>query len=111
MDAANPETESAAIRVIRESRLRSVLKALSWRVLATLTTIAIAYFIVGDVKTALQIGAVEVVAKMAIYYLHERAGICINFFPRLPSSSPCPAAPAPTRVRADNKSKTSEGIQ
>jgi uncharacterized membrane protein len=73
MDAANPETESAAIRVIRESRLLSVLKALSWRVLATLTTIAIAYFIVGDVKTALQIGAVEVVAKMAIYYLHERA--------------------------------------
>jgi uncharacterized membrane protein len=73
MDAANPETESAAIRVIRESRLRSVLKALSWRVLATLTTIAIAYIILGDVKTALKIGAVEVVAKMAIYYLHERA--------------------------------------
>ena len=73
MDAANPETASAAIRVIRESRLRSVLKALSWRVLATLTTIAIAYFIVGDVKTALKIGAVEVVAKMLIYYLHERA--------------------------------------
>ena len=72
MDAAKPESETAT-EVIRESRLRSVLKALSWRVLATLTTIAIAYFIVGDVKVALKIGAVEVVAKMAIYYLHERA--------------------------------------
>ena len=71
MDAAKPEIEST--EVIRESRLRSVLKALSWRVLATLTTIAIAYFIVGDMQTALKIGAVEVVAKMAIYYLHERA--------------------------------------
>ena len=71
MDAAKPEIEST--KVIRESRLRSVLKALSWRVLATLTTIAIAYFIVGDVKVALKIGAVEVVVKMAIYYLHERA--------------------------------------
>ena len=71
MDAAKPELEST--EVIHESRLRSVLKALSWRVLATITTVAIAYFIVGDVKTALQIGAVEVVAKMAIYYLHERA--------------------------------------
>ena len=71
MDAA--ETENDSTKVIRESRLRSVLKALSWRVLATLTTIAIAYFIVGDVKTALQIGAVEVVAKLLIYYLHERA--------------------------------------
>ena len=72
MDAAEPEPEPAT-EVIRESRLRSILKALSWRVLATLTTIAIAYFIVGDVKTALKIGAVEVVAKMLIYYLHERA--------------------------------------
>ena len=50
-----------------------MLKALSWRVLATLTTIAIAYFIVDDVKTALKIGALEVVAKMLIYYFHERA--------------------------------------
>ena len=74
MDATKPETESAATeKVIRESRLRSVLKALSWRVLATLTTIVIAYFIMGDMQTALKIGAVEVVAKMAIYYLHERA--------------------------------------
>ncbi len=74
MDATEPETDpNAATEIIRDSRLRSVLKALSWRVLATLTTIAIAYFIVGDVKVALKIGAVEVVAKMLIYYLHERA--------------------------------------
>ena len=74
MDAAKPETDpNAAAEIIRDSRLRSVLKALSWRVLATLTTIAIAYFIVGDVKVALKIGAVEVVVKMLIYYLHERA--------------------------------------
>ena len=71
MDTAKSETQST--EVIRESRLRSVLKALSWRVLATLTTIAIAYFIVDDVKTALKIGALEVVAKMLIYYFHERA--------------------------------------
>ena len=71
MDADKSESESN--EVIRDSRLRSVLKALSWRVLATLTTIVIAYFIMGDMQTALKIGAVEVVAKMAIYYLHERA--------------------------------------
>ncbi len=33
--------------VIKESRLRSILKATSWRVLATLTTIVIAYAITG----------------------------------------------------------------
>ena len=73
MDAEQSETESTAnTEVIRDSRLRSVLKALSWRVLATLTTIAIAYFIVDDMKTALKIGAVEVVAKMLIYYFVSR---------------------------------------
>ena len=59
--------------VIKESRLRSILKAASWRVLATLTTIMIAYAITGKIDDALKIGAVEVVAKMAIYYFHERA--------------------------------------
>jgi len=59
--------------VIKESRLRSILKAASWRVLATLTTIVIAYLITGKIDDALKIGAVEVVAKMAIYYFHERA--------------------------------------
>jgi len=71
MDANKPENEPN--EVIRESRLRSMLKTVSWRVLATLTTIGIAYFILGDVQTAFKIGAVEVVAKMIIYYLHERA--------------------------------------
>ena len=33
----------------RESHLRSLLKATSWRILATLTTTIIAYFITGEV--------------------------------------------------------------
>ncbi len=58
---------------IRESHLRSVLKGLSWRVLATTTTVAIAYFVTGMVSLALEIGAIEVVAKIVAYYAHERA--------------------------------------
>ena len=53
-----------------------MLKAVSWRVLATLTTMVIAYIVcvpIGDISDALKIGAVEVVAKMLIYYFHERA--------------------------------------
>ena len=61
-----------ATNIIRESRLRSVLKAVSWRVLATLTTVVVAYFVIGNVGDALKIGSVEVVVKMGIYYIHER---------------------------------------
>ena len=57
----------------RESRLRSVLKAFSWRILATLTTVMIAWVIIGKVDTAIMIGGVEFVLKFFIYYLHERA--------------------------------------
>ncbi len=69
MDGSTPEndTESTKGKLPRESRLRSVLKAVSWRVLATLTTMVIAYIIIGDIRNALKIGAVEVVAKMFIY--------------------------------------------
>ena len=55
-----------------ESRLRSIIKAFSWRVIATLTTGLIAYFITGEIDTAVMIGGIEFVLKIAIYYAHER---------------------------------------
>jgi uncharacterized membrane protein len=56
----------------RESHLRSFLKALSWRVLATTTTAIIAWVITGDISTAIVIGGIEFFAKFFIYYGHER---------------------------------------
>ena len=56
-----------------ESRKRSLAKGVTWRVVATSTTVTIAYMITGEVDAALQIGFIEVFAKIAIYYLHERA--------------------------------------
>jgi len=66
-------TFSGAEEPYKESHLRSLLKATSWRILATLTTTAIAYFITGEVETALTIGSIEFVLKFVIYYFHERA--------------------------------------
>jgi uncharacterized membrane protein len=48
------------------------MKGVTWRILATLTTVIIAWFITGDVSAALSIGFIEVFAKIAIYYVHER---------------------------------------
>lgn len=55
------------------------MKGLSWRLVASGTTIAIAYLITGDTSIALEIGAIEVFAKLLFYYLHERAW---QFLPR-----------------------------
>jgi uncharacterized membrane protein len=56
----------------KESHLRSVLKALSWRIIATATTAVIAYLITGQVSVALIIGGIEFFSKFLLYYLHER---------------------------------------
>ncbi len=58
---------------LKESRLRSVLKTFSWRVIATFTTAVIAFAINGEIDTAILIGAIEFIAKMFLYYMHERA--------------------------------------
>ncbi len=59
--------------VLKETRLRSLLKAFSWRIVATLTTALIAYGITGEIDTALAIGGIEFFLKFGIYYAHERA--------------------------------------
>lgn len=57
---------------LRESHLRSLVKGLSWRFVATSTTMVIAFFITGQMDLAIKIGGIEVVAKILIYYGHER---------------------------------------
>lgn len=51
---------------------RSVAKAVSWRVLGTLDTIVISWFVTGQIAMALSIGSIEVVTKMILYFFHER---------------------------------------
>jgi uncharacterized membrane protein len=73
IDAQDRVGASDTPEVFKDSRTRSLLKGLTWRVVATATTIAIVWAITGDTQVAIQIGAVEVVAKIVVYYLHERA--------------------------------------
>jgi len=55
-----------------ESALRSVYKAVSWRVLATLTTTLVVYLITGSTEFAVAVGLIEGIAKIGLYYVHER---------------------------------------
>ena len=43
---------------IKESKVRSALKGLSWRIIATLTIIVIVYVKTGEIQSALEIGAI-----------------------------------------------------
>lgn len=68
-----------------ESRRRSVAKAISYRVLATLVTGLIAWVFTGRITTALQIGLVDGLMKLFGYFLHERLWTRIQYgLPRPP---------------------------
>lgn len=55
-----------------EKPIRSVAKALSWRLIGTLDTLVVSYFVVGEIVLATAIASVDFVTKMALYFFHER---------------------------------------
>ncbi|MGV1683149.1 DUF2061 domain-containing protein [Sphingopyxis sp. NJF-3] len=57
----------------REAHSRSLLKAMSWRALGSIDTFLLSYLFTASVKAAGAIASTEVLTKMLLYYLHERA--------------------------------------
>lgn len=52
---------------------RHIAKTITWRIVGTVDTILLGWIITGNLNVGLTIGLVEVVSKMILYYLHERA--------------------------------------
>jgi uncharacterized membrane protein len=57
----------------REAHSRSLVKAISWRALGSIDTFVLSYLFTANVKAAGAIAGTEVLTKMFLYYLHERA--------------------------------------
>jgi len=52
---------------------QSLVKAISWRLLGSIDTFLLSWFFTSSVKAAGAIAFTEVLTKMILYYLHERA--------------------------------------
>ena len=61
------------IFMVKVSRSRSLAKTITWRALASSTTMILVYAVTGEITFAVVVGVYEVIAKIIIYYLHERA--------------------------------------
>jgi adenylylsulfate kinase len=55
----------------KETNIRSIVKGISWRVIATTTTIIIVYLFFGRLDLAIAAGLIETVLKVALYWGHE----------------------------------------
>ena len=52
---------------------RHLAKTVSWRIIGTLDTIILSGIITGSWEIGLAIGGIELITKMVLYYLQERA--------------------------------------
>lgn len=52
---------------------RHLAKTITWRIVGTVDTIVLSSLLSGSLKIGLAIGGTEVLTKMVLYFLHERA--------------------------------------
>lgn len=64
---------------MKEIRQRSITKAVSWRLFATLTTMVIVFIFTKKINLSLSVGFVEITSKLLLYYCHERLWNKINW--------------------------------
>jgi uncharacterized membrane protein len=64
---------------MKEMHIRSIVKAISWRLVATATTVLLVWMFTGDLTLSFSVGALELISKLLLYYLHERAWILIRW--------------------------------
>ena len=62
-----------------ETHARSIAKAVSWRIVATLTTTLLVFVFTGNLAVSGGVGLTELLTKTVIYYAHERVWNAISF--------------------------------
>ncbi|HET6992129.1 MAG TPA: DUF2061 domain-containing protein [Bacteroidia bacterium] len=58
---------------------RHLAKTITWRIVGTIDTMLIGWFITGNPMTGVKIGGVEVFTKMILYFIHERVWYKVNY--------------------------------
>ena len=64
---------------MKVTRTRSIVKAITFRILGTASTILVFYFFTARVDLAIGAGFVDTIIKLVIYYFHERIWDKSNF--------------------------------
>jgi uncharacterized membrane protein len=62
-----------------EARRRSISKAVTWRLMASLDTFVVSFIITRRITLAGSIAGAEIVTKILLYYLHERVWALVPY--------------------------------
>lgn len=64
---------------MKDKKRRTILKSITFRIVATIATVVIVYLLTGNLALANTIGLIDLVSKLLIYYLHERAWEAVSW--------------------------------
>ena len=62
-----------------ETHLRSIAKAVSWRIGGTVVTFTVALLISGKIDIAVKVGLLDTFIKIGAFYFHERIWHRVSF--------------------------------
>ena len=66
-------------RILRDTRARTFLKALSWRAVAFVITVVVAWIVTRRIGVAASVGFADTLVKVGAYYIHERLWLRVPF--------------------------------
>ena len=64
---------------MNDTNIRSIVKALSWRVTGTIDTFVVSFLVTGELLIAGSIASIEVLTKIILFWMHERTWNKINW--------------------------------
>ena len=70
--SSGSSNRSAGAKLETHTQQRTFIKSLTWRIVATGTTILIAFLLTGALKQAISVGIPDFFVKFIVYYAHER---------------------------------------
>lgn len=64
---------------VKIDRKRHIFKAITWRIVASLTTFLLVFLTTKELIIGVTIGILDIIIKIILYYLHERVWYKSNF--------------------------------
>ena len=61
-----------------DSRKKSIAKAISWRLMASMVILASVYLFTGEAVLSINVTIVDIILKLFLYYFHELAWMRIS---------------------------------
>ena len=66
-------------KITYNSRKRSLIKTVTWRIMASLDTFIIVWIVTSQISWAGSVAGLEILTKTILYYFHERGWNYINW--------------------------------